>query len=105
MPLPLDAPKMISFSPSVNSTWNNSSSSANKIAFIPLALMFLKADNSVFFTIPRLVANSRYPSVSSFSLKFRIAANLSVSSKFNKLTTGKPLANLDADGIWNALNL
>ena len=87
---------MISFSPSVRATWNNSSSSFNIIAFIPLVLMFSKADTSVFLIKPFLVANTKNPTLSSFGLTFNTAARVSPSWKFNKLTIGKPFARRPA---------
>ena len=100
--LPLSAEIQINVLPSVNLTSSNSSFSFIVIAYLPVWRIKANSFSDVRFTIPSFVAKKTKCS-SSYPEQEMIDITFSLSSKFNKLTTGVPLLDLANSGIWYPL--
>ena len=98
MLIPWLVTRMISFVPSVVFTSISSSSSCKPIAIRPVFLMFLKADITVFFTVPFFVTIMRLSS-SLNSLIGITDVTFSPGTRFSRLIIAVPRAVLPASGI------
>ncbi len=102
--MPCAEDSRISCAPSVNLASIRSSPSSSVMAMMPLRRRFLKARNSVFFTVPFLVAMTMYRPSTSTSVTGIMARTRSSGCSCRRLTRALPWLSRPPSGISYAFS-